>query len=198
MATPSGEKPVERLSIGELVCTSDHRAVPVKWVGRQTIAKVFAGERACLVRIEAGALGNHSDLYVTGDHGMVLDGYVVNASALVNGDNIDWVPYSETPERQTVYHVETTDHEIILANGAASETYVDVTGRQTFDNHQDYLDLYGAERTIAEMERPRISAQRLVPEAIKRKIGIVEKAIPGSTTDFSISHSSRATARTGA
>ncbi|MEM6460855.1 MAG: hypothetical protein AAF724_02955, partial [Pseudomonadota bacterium] len=69
------------------------------------------------------------------------------------------------------------DHEIILANGAASETYVDVTGRQTFDNHQDYLDLYGAERTIEEMERPRISAQRLVPEAIKRKIGIVEKAI---------------------
>jgi hypothetical protein len=37
IATPTGEVPVECLNIGDLVLTADGRAVPVKWIGRQTI-----------------------------------------------------------------------------------------------------------------------------------------------------------------
>ena len=82
------------------------------------------------VRICAGALGDglpNADLTVTADHGMVLDGLVINASALVNGATIDWVPLAELSTRVTYYHVETTGHEVILANGAPSESFY--TGR---------------------------------------------------------------------
>ncbi len=53
---------------------------------------------------------------------MVLDDLMVNASALVNGTSVDWVPLHETPNRFTVYHVETDLHDVIPANGAATET----------------------------------------------------------------------------
>jgi len=174
IATPSGEVAVEALEISDLVLTADGRAVPFVWIGRQTVLSIFAGEWARLVRIRAGALGNHSDLYVTGDHGMVVspshsaalgrlaDPCIVNASALVNGGSIDWVPLSETPDRQTVYHVETEAHDIILANGAPSETYLDMPSRAAFDNFQEYLDLYGEERPVTCSDLIRISAARLL------------------------------------
>lgn len=170
ITTPKGETSVEALQIGDLVSTADGQAVPVKWVGRQTIAKRFAGERAQLVRIAAGALGNHSDLFLTGDHGMVLDGCVVNASVLVNGGSIDWVPLDQTPERQTVYHIETAAHDVILANGAPSETFVDVRTRAKFDNFAEYRALYGDEQVIAETPLPRISSLRLLPPALRRRL----------------------------
>ncbi len=174
IATETGETVVERLQIGDPVRTEDGRIVPVKWIGRQAVNKLFAGSRMEPVRIRAGALGGglpHNDLTVTADHGMIVDGLVINASALVNGGSIDWVPLDELPDRVTYYHVETEDHDVILANGAPAETFIDIPGRVAFDNYQEYLDLYGAERIIPEMGRPRISARRLVPDAIKARLG---------------------------
>ena len=179
IATPDGEKTVETLAIGDPVLTSDGRTVPVRWVGRQTLQKVFAGPRMQPVRIRAGALGDglpHADLIVTADHGMILDGLVINAAALVNGGTIDWVPLADLPDRVTYHHVETEDHSVIRANGAAAETFIDYRGRRAFDNFQDYLDRYGAERIIPEMSAPRISSQRLLPDAIRARLGIAGDA----------------------
>lgn len=170
IATPRGERAVETLRIGDLVLTESGHHVEVKWVGRQTIVKTFARERAQLVRIAAGALGNHADLYVTGDHGMVLDGCVVNASALVNGGSVDWVPFSATPARQTVYHIETEAHDVILANGAPTESFVDYKGRMAFDNYSEYTKLYCADRVIVEAPIPRISTRRMVPPALRARL----------------------------
>lgn len=174
IATGSGERAVEDLCIGDPVMTADGRIVPVKWIGRQTLFPQFSGERTAPVRIRAGALGDglpHTDLTVTADHGIVIDGLVINASALVNGDSIDFVPVAELEDIVTYYHVETEAHDVILANGAPAETFIDYLGRQAFDNCQEYLDLYGSERIIREMEAPRISARRLVPDAIKARLG---------------------------
>ncbi len=175
METDTGQCAVETLQIGDVVQTADGRAVAVKWIGSQTIRKLFSGARAQLVQIRAGALGcglPTRDLTVTGDHGMVLDGLVINASALVNCGSVDWVPLAEIPDRFMFYHVETQAHDVILADGTASETFEDVAGRMEFDNHQEYLDLYGAERIIPEMARPRISSRRLLPETIRARLGI--------------------------
>ncbi|ODM49646.1 hypothetical protein A9320_14195 [Ruegeria sp. PBVC088] len=175
IATPDGETAVEALRAGDLVTTAEGRAVPVKWIGRQTRLPFFSGAAAAPVRIKAGALGNglpHHDLTVTADHGMILDRLVINASALVNGSSIDFVPMAELPETFTVYHVETEDHDVILANGAPSETFIDYRDRRAFDNFDEYLDLYGCERIIPEMHRPRISCARLLPEDIRRQLGI--------------------------
>jgi len=177
IATPEGERVVESLAIGDLVLTADGRAVPVKWIGRQRIRNhpIFASPKLEPVRISAGALGDglpHRDLYVTAAHGMILEGLVVNAGALVNGTTIRFVPLSEMPETFTWYHIETEGHEEILAHGAPTETFVDYVGRSRFDNHQEYLDLYGAERIIPEMRRPRVSEQRMLPAHLRARLGL--------------------------
>ncbi|SNS54969.1 Hint domain-containing protein [Antarctobacter heliothermus] len=173
IATPTGESMVEDLTIGEVVLNAVGKPVPVKWIGRQTVQTRFVGPKTALVRIRVGAFGNnqpHSDLTVTADHGMVQDGLVINASALVNRDTIDWVPMADLPEQFTVYHVETEAHDVILANGAPSETFVDYAGRTAFDNHGEYLTLYGCERIVPEMPHPRISSARHVPETIRARL----------------------------
>ncbi|AKO96517.1 hypothetical protein MALG_01332 [Marinovum algicola DG 898] len=183
IATPSGTRPVENLSIGDAVLTADGKTVAVKWLGRQTLRKFLNGTRIQPVRIQAGALGDglpHRDLTVTGEHGLVFEGLVINAAALVNGTTINWVPLAELDDSVTYYHVETENHDVILAEGAAAETFIDYLDRCGFDNYQEYLDLYGAERVIHEMPLPRISAGRLVPGAIKALLGSRAPARPNS------------------
>ena len=186
ITTPGGEVAVQDLQIGDTLITADGATTRVKWVGRKTIKPLWAGPKSQPVRIRAGALGNglpHSELTVTADHGMVFypssseavgesknDGFVINASALVNGDTIDFVSMSELEDNFIVYHIETEAHDVILANGAPSETFIDAAGRAAFDNHQEYLDLYGAERIIPAMPMPRISSSRLLPQLIRSRL----------------------------
>lgn len=179
IATAEGESEVQDLIPGDLVRTADGRLEPVVWVGVQTIARRFA-PKFSLVRIAQGALGDglpKRDLVLTGDHALVLDGLLVNASALVNGDTISFVPRSDMSDLITVYHVETERHEALLAEGAASESFCDVAGRSKYDNHAAYLETYGTERIIPEMDLPRISSRRHLPGALRLRLGITEEAL---------------------
>ena len=136
------------------------------------------------VRITAGALGEglpHTDLVVTADHGLVIEGRVVNASALVGAPGIAYVPSEEIGDRAVYYHIETEGHRVVLANGAPAETYVDYVGRRAFDNYAEFLALYGGEDTIAEMELPRISSLRQMPSSLRRRFGLAEDEITFST-----------------
>jgi len=179
--TPSGDVAVEALSDDHQVVTQNGTAVKVKWIGRQSLRRMFSGCNALnMVRIQAGAFGNglpETELTVTGDHGMIVDNYVINASALVNATTITQIPIADLPERFTVYHVETENHDVIFANGAPTETFVDVAGRAAFDNCAEYLELFGAERILPEMPIARISSPRLVPSAIKARLGISDAVI---------------------
>ena len=174
IATPHGERAVEQLQIGDLVTTAEGRSIPVKWIGRTTISPMFKpADRLEPVRIRAGAFGvgvPHRDLIVTADHGMVLDGMVITAGALINGTTVQSVDWRRFGRTITYYHVETEAHDVIHANGAAAETYVDYVARSSFDNHAEYLALYGAEPTIAEMPLPRISAARMVPAQVRNRL----------------------------
>ena len=174
IAGPERARAVEDLRIGDMILTADGRAVPVKWIGRQTLSKRFTpADRFAPVRLRAGALAEgvpHSDLVLTADHALILDGLAVTAGALVNGTTILREPCGALPERVTYYHVETDGHEVILANGAAAETFVDYLGRRAFDNFAEYLALYEEHAVIPEMDRPRIAAARLLPAAIRARL----------------------------
>ncbi|NKX43989.1 hypothetical protein [Roseicyclus persicicus] len=61
---------------------------------------------------------------------------------------------------------------MIVANGAPAETFIDYVGRQVFDNYAEYVALYGEERIITEAPYPRISTPRLLPSALKARLGI--------------------------
>ncbi len=176
IATPEGERAVEDLKTGDMVRTADGRDVAVKWVGHTTIHKTFApAERLTPVRFRAGSLGDNvpaRDLTVTADHAMLLDGALCNASTLVNGADIDFVPVAEMEERTTFYHIELDRQEILLAEGAEAESYVDHVARRSFDNYGEYLALYGDEPAIAELDLPRISSARLLPASVRSRLGL--------------------------
>ena len=174
IATPGGERSVEDLQIGNVITTADGRSVPIKWIGRTSIDPMFnPADRLEPVRISAGALGANTptrDLVVTADHGMVLDGYVINASALTGFDGIDWFAWKTLGRGITYYHIETDAQDVILANGAAAETYVDAVGRRSFDNFAEYEALYGDEAPVQEMPMPRISSARLIPGSVRARL----------------------------
>ncbi len=92
--------------------------------------------------------------------------------SLVNGDTIDYVPQDELQGAMTYFHVETDNHEVILANGTEAETYIDYVDRQAFDNYAEYVALYGIETRVVEMPRHRISSRRLLPMAVRERLGI--------------------------
>ena len=169
IATPEGERAVETLAIGDLVLTADGSTRPVRWMGVQTISRIFSDpQRGRPVTIRAGALGDnvpHRDLHVSPDHAMFVDGILAHAGALVNGTSI--VRMADVPERFTYHHIELEDHALVLAEGAPAETFVDAVTRRRFDNFAEYQALYGDEQPdmIVEHDAPRaLTARQLSPE----------------------------------
>ena len=66
-------------------------ALPVRWIGRQTVAGRFTDERRLPIRIREGALGPNvpcRDLLVSSDHALLVDDVLINAGALINGTSI--------------------------------------------------------------------------------------------------------------
>ncbi|MGI3186294.1 Hint domain-containing protein [Nioella aestuarii] len=174
IASAKGQVAVESLDIGDVVLTADGGEVEVKWIGRQTVSTRFGpAERLMPVRFAAGSLGDglpHADLTVTADHGMLVDGVICHAGALVNGTTITRVPLSEMGESYTVYHVETEEHEIILANGAPAETFIDNVSRRVFDNCAEFEALYGDVPEMEELPYPRAMSARQVPPLIQARL----------------------------
>ncbi len=172
--TPDGEVAVEELATGMTIRSSDGKNVSIKWIGRQTVLTAFGpAERLMPVRFAAGALGDglpHSDLTVTADHGMLVEGVICHASALVNGTTITRVPLSEMGESYTVYHIETEEHEIILANGAPAETFIDNVSRKVFDNYAEFEALYGDVPEMEELPYPRAMSARQVRKEVRWKL----------------------------
>lgn len=76
--------------------------MPVKWIGRQAVSTHFRpADRLGLVRFAAGSLGDglpHTNLTVTADHGMQVEGVICHAGALVNGTTITRVPLAKMGE----------------------------------------------------------------------------------------------------
>ena len=146
-------------------------AKPVRWLGRNTVATRFADPlRFAPIRIKAGALGEglpRRDLLVSPDHAMFVDGALIHAGALVNGRSI--LREANLPETFVYYHVELDRHALILAEGAATESFVDNVDRMAFDNWAEHNAIYG-NMPVPEMDLPRAKAARQVPQATRRRL----------------------------
>jgi hypothetical protein len=175
IGTPTGSVAVEELLVGSLVLTAAGRTVPVRWLGRQTVLSAFGPDvTRWPVRLAAGALGPDrpaGDLCVTSDHALLLDGVLVQAGALVNGTTVRRMTVADLGDSYTVFHVETENHDLILAEGVPAETFVDNVSRRRFDNYAEFVALYGDSGPGgAEMDRPRIKSARQLPQSIRRQI----------------------------
>jgi len=112
------------------------------------------------------------DLVVTGDHGMVLDGLLINACTLVNGTTIGFVLRPGLPEFVTCYHVETKAHKVTLTEGAPGESFSDVAGRKGYSNYCAHIERFGTERLFPEVDLPRNSTSRLLPTKLRARLGL--------------------------
>ena len=170
--TDHGEVPVEHLQIGDVLLTHNGAPRPIRWIGRRSYDGRFAaGNRDVLpVRIHAHALDDnipHRDLLVSPLHALFLDGVLIPAAALVNGSSIVQL---EAVDQVHYVHLELDTHDVILAEGAPAETFVDDQSRNMFHNAPEYTALYpGAPTPPAQYCAPRLEHGEHL-EAIRQKL----------------------------
>jgi len=142
--TEAGELPIEDLAIGDRVVTLSGVARPIVWIGRRSYARRFAlGQGHILpVRIAAGALADgvpRRDLWISPNHALYLEAVLIEARDLVNGVSI---VQAERVEAIDYFHLELDSHDLIVAEGAAAESFIDDDSRGLFHNANEYRVLY--------------------------------------------------------
>ncbi len=160
IATPAGEVAVDDLRIGDLVTTVSGVAKPVKWIGRRgySAAEVATSPNLRPVVVCKGALGSGlpgRDLVVSPMHALLIDDVLVPAAALVNDGSI---LRREAVDAVEYFHVELHRHDVIFAEGAPAETFMDDNSRAMFENASEYYDLYGKAKSPRARCYPAISA----------------------------------------
>ncbi|WP_459678509.1 Hint domain-containing protein, partial [Acidisoma sp. 7E03] len=151
--TTRGEVPVEALVPGDRVVTVTDGAeatADVTWVGHRLVdlKRHPAPEKVRPVRVQRGAFGPRMparDLVLSPDHAIFAEGVLVPVKYLVNGSTVRFDP---AIDRITYFHVELTQHEVLLAEGLPAESYLETGGRGMFENggrplvlHPDFAPL---------------------------------------------------------
>ena len=167
--TTRGEVAVEALRVGDTVVTASGRHRPIVWMGSRAMALGSGPEsRATLpIRIRADAIAPgmpRRDLVVSPGHRLYVDAVLVQASALVNGATI----LREDVRSIDYWHVELESHDILVAEGLPSESYMESANRASFDNgdvvfgHRPVTRIAGAGSACAPLvdDGPRLEAIR--------------------------------------
>ncbi|MFC6791438.1 Hint domain-containing protein [Methylobacterium komagatae] len=134
--TDRGELPVEQLVVGDVVITMAGEHQTIEWIGHRTIdCRLFARpDLVSPIRIKQGALAPslpRRDLFLSPDHALFFDEVLIPAKSLVNGSTVEQI----AAETITYYSIELANHDLVLAEGVAAETYYDDGQRDRFDNY---------------------------------------------------------------
>jgi hypothetical protein len=131
--TPDGPRLIEELEAGDLVTTLNNGSQELRWIGSRTVSRqeMLLNPALRPVQFESDAVGNTRPLLVSPQHRMLLndwraqvyfgeDQVLIAAKALVNGKTVRTV----VPETGVTYcHLLFDRHEVILAEGALSESF---------------------------------------------------------------------------
>ncbi|WP_298431658.1 Hint domain-containing protein [uncultured Jannaschia sp.] len=135
IATPRGEVPVESLSVGDRIITRDNGIQVVRWIGSRTMEAAELKTDGTLrpVLIRAGALGHglpERDMKVSPQHRMLIANdetmlYFDEREVLIAAKHLVGRPGIERaePEDTTYIHVMFDNHEVILSDGAWTESF---------------------------------------------------------------------------
>jgi hypothetical protein len=172
IATDNREVAVEDLSIGDYVMTKSGTARPITWIGRRSYGGRFVmGRKDILpICIKAGALDDNvpkRDLWISPNHAMYLEGVLIEAKDLVNGVSI---VQAERVAQVEYFHIELETQEVIIAEGALSESFIDDDSRFMFHNAHEYRVLYpAATQTVARYCAPRLD-EGYELEAVRQRL----------------------------
>lgn len=134
--TPDGARDVASLGEGDKVQTKDNGASEVLWIGKRHVtgARLKAMPHLLPIRLRAGALDKDvpdAGLLVSPDHRMVLQG--PRARALYGADEVlvtardlvdDHAIIRDHSAKSVTYiHMMLMQHEVVFANGVATESF---------------------------------------------------------------------------
>lgn len=182
--TARGEVAVEDLQVGDLAVTASGEERPIIWIGQRRIER--PAPEAQPVRIMAGAFGENlpvRDLFLSPGHAVCVDmaGEVFTpVSKLVNGTTIARV---EVPE-VTYWHVELESHDVLIAEGMPSESYMDAGNRAYFGRRYGRLDKIDPARvaeSLTRYARPFVDGG-LIVEAIRERLVARAEAMGAEAT----------------
>ncbi len=147
--TKYGEVAVEDLEVGDLVRTIDNGFKPLRWVGSKTVT---VNARNAPIVFEKGAIGNHSTLKVSPNHRMLLS---APQNELLFGEADVLAPAKtltmlkgvrrEKPATITYVHILFDQHEIVVSNGAPTESFFPSTFAMSSldqDSRDEVLSLF--------------------------------------------------------
>ncbi len=137
--TDRGEVRVEDMHEGDRAATLSDDGMafrPVRWIGVSRIDLDRHPRKLSVmpIRVLAGAFGDnlpHSDLLLSPDHAVYVDGVLIPVQYLENGSTIRREAMRGVV---TYYHVELDEHAVLVANGLPAESYLDTGDRANFDN----------------------------------------------------------------
>ncbi|SLN52406.1 Hemolysin, plasmid [Roseovarius litorisediminis] len=126
--TQFGERPIETLKLGDMVITRDHGLRPIRWIGKRRVA---GRGKFAPIAVNCNALdGARNPLLVSPQHRILFTGYraellfgqtevLVAAKHLVDGRDVQIREQDEV----TYFHIMFDHHEIIYAEGVATESF---------------------------------------------------------------------------
>ena len=151
ISTPSGDRPVQELQIGDEVHTLSGRKT-IKWIGYNKFTKEEGRawqDNVMPVRVARFAIGDHAphrDLYLSPLHCIFFNESLIPVMYLVNEASIAQGMPSDMSAIE-YYQIELDTHEVIYAEGALVESFFDDgSNRENFSNFAQYERLYGGER----------------------------------------------------
>jgi Ca2+-binding RTX toxin-like protein len=135
IATPRGEVAVENLRVGDKVITRDNGLQEIRWLGSKQMGwhEFAAAPHLRPILIKAGSLGdglperdmmlspNHRVLVANDRTSLYFDEHevLVSAKHLIGGRGVQQVESIGT----TYYHIMFDQHEVVLSNGAWTESF---------------------------------------------------------------------------
>jgi hypothetical protein len=133
--TTRDEVAVEQLAVGDRVLTQHGDARSIIWIGvGQVLATRGQRSAATPVIVKRGALADNvprRDLHITKGHALFIDGVLIPVEFLINHRSIVW---NDRAQEVTVYHIELSTHDVLIADGAPAESYRDDGNRWLFRN----------------------------------------------------------------
>jgi hypothetical protein len=151
ISTPSGDRLVQELQIGDEVQTLSGRKT-IKWIGYSKYTKEEGGawqDSVMPIRVARLAIDDHSphsDLYLSPLHCIFFNEALIPVKYLINGTSVAQGAPSDMSAIE-YYHIELDTHEVLYAEGALVESFIDDDGssRENFSNFVQYERLYGPE-----------------------------------------------------
>jgi autotransporter passenger strand-loop-strand repeat protein len=142
--TSRGDVAVEDLRIGDLVRTVvGETTAPIVWIGHRQVdcAHHPKPRQIWPIRVTAGAFGPgqpHTELFLSPDHAVYVNAVLIPVKHLINGSTIVQV----LMERVSYYHIELPRHDVLLAEGLPTESFLDMRDGTNYANRPGPVRLY--------------------------------------------------------